>query len=272
MCSTEDVGDNLGNIEMLASNAVKSGAQFISFPENALYFQIDLEAPRKTAFTHDSIHIQRLAKLAKSLGVVLHIGSAPWSHEGKTYNMTLVIDENGKVHSPYAKMHLFDIALSGQRPIRESEHFCRGLGPSTFTAGGFRFGLTIYYDIRFAELFSYYAVHDVQAILVPSAFLVETGKAHWEVLLRARAIETQSYVIAAAQGGRHLGPGGKVRETYGHSMIIDPWGRILAEVENVPSSSGQTIIADISVEEIRRVRAQMPLSSHRRLKTNWSWT
>jgi predicted amidohydrolase len=159
-------------------------------------------------------------------------------------------------------MHLFDIQLEGQKAIRESDAFRHGQKPSVLEVDGWRIGETICYDVRFAELFSQYARKEVDVILVPAAFLVKTGEAHWHILLRARAIESQAYVIASAQGGTHKGIKGGVRETFGHSLVIDPWGGIQAEVtNNGPGFS----ISILSRERIMKVRGQIPMKDHRRL-------
>ena len=133
----------------------------------------------------------------------------------------------------YEKIHLFDIELDGLSPVRETDLFKHGKFPSVFKVRGWEIGQAICYDLRFAELFLEYAKQGVDLVLVPAAFLVETGRAHWEVLLRARAIESQCYIVAAAQAGKHLGCQGGHRMTYGHSLAIDPWGTVIWQGNSV---------------------------------------
>jgi predicted amidohydrolase len=151
---------------------------------------------------------------------------------------------------------LFDIQLAGQEAIRESDEFNHGDGPSILDIKGWKWGLSICYDLRFSELYSKYAHQAVDIISVPAAFLVPTGEAHWHTLLRARAIESQAFVVASAQSGSHKG----IRETYGHSLIVNPWGAILLDMTTVGVS-----VMELKKSDIKRVREQIPMSSHRRL-------
>lgn len=178
------------------------------------------------------------------------------------YNSSMLITPEGEIHPTYQKMHLFDIQLDGQAPLKESDVFRHGHAPHIIEVDGWRLGEAICYDVRFAELFSQYARKEVDLILLPAAFLVKTGEAHWEVLLRARAIESQSYVVAAAQGGTHQGCRGGTRETYGHTLIVDPWGAVVGQVEKL--GPGVTIVK-LSRERIEAVRRQIPMKFHRRL-------
>jgi predicted amidohydrolase len=158
-------------------------------------------------------------------------------------------------------MHLFDIELEGQKPIRESAVFSRGLSGKLRDFNGWRVGESICYDMRFSELYSGYAYAQADLVLVPSAFLVETGRAHWEILLRARAIESQCYVVASAQVGTHNSTKSQAeRRTFGHSLAIDPWGNIEADLGE---SEGVRIV-HLSKDKIRKVREQIPMVNHRR--------
>jgi len=163
----------------------------------------------------------------------------------------------------YRKIHLFDVDVVGQKPVRESDVFARGTETSVFEIKGWKFGSSICYDVRFPELYLRYAREEVDAILVPAAFLTTTGRAHWEILLRARAIESQAYVLAAAQGGTHQGIKGGTRETHGHSMIVDPWGLIVEEIQD--SSEVRVARATLKVDRIEAVRRQIPMKNHRTL-------
>jgi predicted amidohydrolase len=263
MNSIDSAATNLQQIEDFVTGPVKAyGAAIAFFPENCLYMRIR-EGEKIQGFTIDDPHILRLSALAQEVGVGLHLGSLPLRIEGKLFNASLMLDSAGVVRPSYKKIHLFDITLPGQKPIRESDVFTHGDAPQILEYQGWSFGQTICYDIRFAELFSFYARGGVDALLVPSAFLVKTGQAHWEVLLRARAIESQSYVIAAAQSGQHRGLDGlSIRETYGRSMVIDPWGQIVAEAVGDHS---QVLTLELERRQIDAIRKQIPMAGHRRL-------
>ncbi|MEQ1723150.1 MAG: nitrilase-related carbon-nitrogen hydrolase, partial [Pseudobdellovibrio sp.] len=194
-------------------------------------------------------------------GIAAHLTTAI-KEDGKVFNASFMIDKSGNTELLYRKIHLFDIELAGQKPIRESDCFAYGSEPSIFNIVDFKVGSSICYDLRFSELYSVYANAEVDIILVPSAFLVKTGQAHWESLLRARAIESQCYVVASAQAGEHKSAeGGHKRETYGHSMLIDPWGRIQTVL---PAGSG-VVFAELEHKEISLVRQQIPMRSHRKI-------
>ena len=168
----------------------------------------------------------------------------------------MVFDRDGRELARYRKLHLFDITTPDGKEYRESATFARGARVVTFDALGTRFGLSICYDLRFAELYLELAKAGAKVILVPAAFTLQTGKDHWEVLLRARAIETQTYVLAPAQWGRYANGG---RANYGHSLIADPWGHVIAKAQDKVGY----IAARLDLEEVERVRARMPCAQHR---------
>jgi predicted amidohydrolase len=257
LTSVDHVDENMQQIEQLLESApIPPQGHWVCLPENALYMRV-VEGQAVPFFQSTDPVFQRLQKLAEKYQCRFHVGSLPLESQGLAANTSVVVTRN-QVLPSYQKIHLFNIQLLGQKPIRESDVFQAGSQPSVIEDRGWSFGQTICYDMRFAELFVEYAHHPVDVILVPSAFLVATGKAHWEVLLRARAIESQCYVVAAAQSGSHRG----FRETYGHSVIIDPWGRILAESKKV----GPDILqCELHLDEVRRVRTQIPMADHRRL-------
>ncbi|MGE9746690.1 carbon-nitrogen hydrolase family protein [Bdellovibrio bacteriovorus] len=262
MTSVDDVTTNVAQMEELLKEAFKSAQpRFVSFPENCLYLRLK-EGEKIEGLTLSHPAFARLSELAKHYNTYLHLGSIPLYLEGHLYNSSTLITPEGEVQPTYQKMHLFDIQLEGQEPIRESDVFRHGQTPNVIDIDGWKVGEAICYDVRFAELFSQYARREVDVILLPAAFLVKTGEAHWEILLRARAIENQSYVIAAAQGGTHTGLRGGVRETYGHSLIIDPWGGVVGQVEK--RQPGVTI-SKFTRERIDSVRRQIPMKFHRRL-------
>ncbi|HWU42270.1 MAG TPA: carbon-nitrogen hydrolase family protein [Bdellovibrio sp.] len=262
MTSVDHVDTNLMQMESLLEEIFKtSKPRLVGFPENCLYMRIK-EGEKIEGFELSHKAFAHLAELAKKYSTFLHLGSVPLFVDGHLYNSSVLISPEGKVNPTYQKMHLFDIQLEGQAAIRESDIFRHGQKPHIIEIDGWKIGETICYDVRFAELFSQYARKEVDLILVPSAFLVKTGEAHWEILLRARAIESQSYLMASAQGGTHQSVRSGVRETYGHTMIVDPWGSLVGQVEK--RAVGYAI-ATLSRDRIDSVRRQIPMRFHRRL-------
>jgi predicted amidohydrolase len=260
MTSVDDVEANIRQIEHLI-NSVSTPFDIAFFPENCLYMRLkEGEAIPGLDFQHPVF--ERLKTLAQKRRASLHLGSIPLREDGKLTNASVLITPDGNVQCTYRKMHLFDITLEGQKPIKESDVFNHGPTPAVLNMGPWKIGQTICYDLRFAELFSVYAKNAVDAILVPAAFLVETGKSHWEILLRARAIESQCYVIAAAQAGTHENSRGNQRKTFGQSLVINPWGEILAKGS---SDSPQVLCVELEKSQIEAVRRQIPMQSHRRL-------
>lgn len=268
--SSDEISKNLERIITLVEShlaeqtrqAIKRTRLFV-LPENSLYFRI-IEGEALKPLTLDSVEIQALQKLCDRYKVDLHFTTAI-SDQGKVWNASVLVSPNEPAKIIYKKIHLFDIQLEGQKAIRESDFFTHGEEVTGFEIEGLRFGSSICYDIRFSELYQQLAKNQVDVILVPAAFLVKTGQAHWETLLRARAIESQAYVLAPAQVGEHKTTQvGKIaaRFTYGHTMAIDPWGQV---VECKAEGVGCLDI-EISLDLVRSVRRQIPMSHHRRLK------
>lgn len=259
--SVDSVEKNLSSMIQQMTEVLKKdpSVRLILFPENVLYMRIR-EGEAIEGIALDSVYFKKLAQFSLTNKVNIHLGSVPLLIDGKLYNSSVLITEQAKIESTYQKIHLFDIQLSGQAPIRESDVFAFGKKPETFEIDGWKFGQSICYDIRFSELYSEYAKQKVDAILIPAAFLTKTGEAHWEVLNRARAIENQSYVLSSAQGGVHKSESGQ-RETFGHSIAVDPWGRIL----QVLSRDVDYFIVELKKELIKEVRTQIPMEKHRRL-------
>lgn len=262
MTSSDDVQQNLKTIEsfVVEASQQKLKPEVIFFPENSMYFRIR-SSDQPIPLLQNSSELNQLLELSAHHQMALHL-TTPIELNGQTYNASVLIEKR-TARFVYKKIHLFDIALTGQQPIRESSVFKHGDQATTFELNRFKIGSTICYDIRFAELFSKYANQKVDAVVIPSAFLVRTGQAHWMTLLRARAIESQCYVVAPAQWGRHASVqhAGEFRETYGHSAVVDPWGDIIALKE---SGTG-LVYAELSKDRIHSVRSQMPMSEHRRL-------
>ncbi len=259
LTSTDDTAENLKKIKNIIINSQAEKPEILFFPENSLYFRIKSNETVKP-LKISSPEVLELQALSIEYDVALHLTTA-MEDAGEVFNASVLIDRKNPPQILYRKLHLFDIALHGQKPIRESDSFKHGPKPHIFELGGFKIGSSICYDIRFAELYSFYAKNEVDLILIPAAFLVKTGQAHWEILLRARAIESQCYIVAAGQVGVHRSSQhSETRETYGHSMVVDPWGNILqskADTEGV-------VFCELDKEEVSKVRLQIPMHNHRR--------
>lgn len=256
MTSTDNLAANVVAIEAAYAKAATEDAQLVVFPENSLFFRIqsgsNLEGPGQDDFAQ----LQRAVDIGKT---AMMLTTAVPTQTGKARNSTILFRPGTFPEMVYSKIHLFDVDVPGAPPVRESDHFESGGPPKLIEIGGWFFGLSICYDLRFPELYLKYA-QKADVILVPSAFLVPTGEAHWHTLLRARAIENQCYVAAPAQSGEHRS-GNQARRTYGHSLVVDPWGRVLAELSSSPEVKLVTLEKDV----IAQVRRQIPMSDHRRL-------
>ncbi|MEO1092979.1 MAG: carbon-nitrogen hydrolase family protein [Pseudomonadota bacterium] len=205
----------------------------------------------------DGAMYRLLADLARRHGVVVHGGSLlETGADGKCFNTTVLFDADGAELARYRKLHLFDITTPSGKVFRESDNFDRGDRVVTVDLLGTRLGLSICYDLRFPELYRALADRGAKLVAVPSAFTVETGRDHWEVLLRARAIETGCFVLAAAQWGVH---GTSGRRSFGHSMVVDPWGHVIARL-----GDGEGWLATrLDLAKVDRVRQQIPVHAHR---------
>ncbi|MEL7499004.1 MAG: carbon-nitrogen hydrolase family protein [Planctomycetota bacterium] len=258
MVSVSDVRENLAAAEKAIEEAAEQDARLVVLPENFAFVGCaETDKIKIREVDGDGPIQQFLSETASRFGVWLVAGSIPLATTSTSHilNSCLVYDDHGKRIARYDKIHLFGFE-SGSEKYRESDTIEPGAGPPlAFDSPFGRIGLSICYDVRFPELYRSYGPVDI--ILVPSAFTETTGRAHWEVLLRARAIENQAYVIAAAQGGQH--PNG--RSTYGHSMIIDPWGEVLG----VRPEGHGVVQAQIDSQIIAQVRASLPALAHRRL-------
>jgi predicted amidohydrolase len=256
--SGEDVAENIRQTSTLVREAAARGAQFIATPENTTLMAPDAGA--KLAHSFDEANDPALPvfrALAKELGVTLVIGSlAIKVSESKTANRSFLISPDGRIAARYSKIHLFDVDLASGESYRESNTVAGGGEAVLADMPWGKLGLTICYDMRFAQLYRRLAQKGAFAFTVPSAFTVPTGQAHWHVLLRARAIENGAFVIAPAQGGQHANG----RKTYGHSLIVAPWGEILAEAGTDPG----VIVADIDPKLSDAARARLPNLRHDR--------
>ncbi len=258
MRSGIELGRNLADATALINAAAAKGAQFISTPEMTNVFEPNrerLKAIVKTEAEDDAV--KAFAERAKALHIWLHAGSFALKGEnGKLVNRSLLFSPKGEIAARYDKIHLFDVDLPNGDKYRESATYAGGQEAVVADTPLAKFGLTICYDMRFPLLYHTLGKEEVGVILVPAAFTKPTGEAHWHVLLRARAIETGSFVLAAAQGGKH----DSGRETYGHSLIVNPWGEILAEGGIEPG----LIMADIDLAEVASARARIPAIAHAR--------
>lgn len=259
MCSGFDPEANMAALEALAEAAAGQGAQYLLSPEVTVVFAESREQLATVAGPYEgNPHLARAAAIARRLNVHLHIGSlAVALPDGRFANRSVLFAPDGSVKATYDKIHLFDATLAGLKDYRESATYKGGDRAVTVPVGDFTLGLSICYDMRFPRLFNTLARNGAEVMAVPAAFTVPTGEAHWHVLLRARAIETGSYVIAAAQGGQHANG----RATYGHSIIIDPWGRIVAEAT---SDRPGVVAAEIDLEKVRDARQRVPVLANER--------
>ncbi len=238
----------------LLREAASAGARLIATPECSMVLDRDKERMLATiSSSQTESEIKAWGAAAQELGVWLLLGSGSVSAgNGKVFNRSFLFDPSGKVAAKYDKINLFDVTLGGGETYRESDTF-EGGSQAVVVTGPMdaKIGMTICYDVRFAPLYSALARAGAEVIAVPAAFTVPTGQAHWETLLRARAIETHCYVIAPAQGGKHEDG----RSTYGHSLIIDPWGKVVAKLDH---DEPGYIVADLDLDAVSVAREKIP--------------
>jgi predicted amidohydrolase len=225
--STTSVAENIATVERLVREAARAGAAYVQTPEMTNIVERNRAALAAAIAPEDSDPaVKRFAALAAELGIVLHIGSlALKAADGKIANRALLFGRKGEVLARYDKIHLFDVDLPNGESWRESAVYHPGDRAIVVDLPWLRLGVSICYDIRFPHLYRAEAHAGAAALSAPAAFTRQTGEAHWHVLQRARAIENGAFVISAAQAGRHADG----RDTFGHSMIVSPWGEILAE-------------------------------------------
>lgn len=251
-------GDKVKNLSFLCraiDRLAAEGADLISLPETFGYLGPD-DGLRANAEPADGPTWTQLRERAGALGVWLHCGSLLESRDGHLFNTTVVYDRAGNEAARYSKVHLFDIEAPGGTVYRESDLVEAGDGLVVFDLEGWRVGLSICYDLRFPELYRKLADMGATLILVPAAFTRATGRDHWQVLLRARAIENLCYVAAA----NTCGTCPPKYDSWGHSMVVDPWGTIVAEAGSEPA----TLCCELDLERLQMLRAKLPSLSHRR--------
>jgi len=253
---------NLEIAERLVRRAAAAGATLVVLPEKWNVIDVDVRQPRH-AEPLDGPSLTAASGWARDLGITLVAGSISErsQDEARAFNTSVVLDPSGAIVGTYRKMHLFDVVVGGTT-YRESAGAMPGDGVTVVPVGDVRVGLSVCYDLRFPEFYRALADRGADILTVPAAFTATTGAAHWETLLRARAIENQCFVLAAGQVGRH-DPG---VESFGHSMIVDPWGTVIARVD----ADEGIAIADLDWDARDDVRTRLPVLTHRRAPEDYA--
>jgi predicted amidohydrolase len=258
MCSGRDVARNMRDATGMIREAAEGGAHYVQTPEVTTLMELERERLFAAAEPEaENAALAQFAELAKDLGIWLHIGSmVVKASETKLANRAFLISPKGEVAARYDKIHMFDVDLPNGEVYRESANYEPGTRAVVADLPWGGLGLSICYDLRFPYLYRALAHAGASFLAVPAAFTKLTGEAHWVTLLRARAIEAQCFVFAAAQGGQHE----HGRETFGHSLVVSPWGQVLAEGGVHPS----VIFADVELGMIADVRSRVPSLRHDR--------
>jgi deaminated glutathione amidase len=255
--SQPDLQVSMDEVYRRVREAAEQGAMLICLPENFAFLGNERKKLKQSADISSRVE-EALPALAKEYGVTIVGGGYPAQAENqKIYNRSIIVNPQGEIVATYDKIHLFDVEISDEETWRESETVQPGEKKAVvYSAENLpAIGLSVCYDLRFPELYREMADQGVEIITVPAAFTRPTGEAHWQPLLQARAIENSAFVIAPAQTGLH----GSKRKTWGHSMIIDPWGRVLAEAGTDPG----IITAELDFEYLYEVRKKLPSLQHR---------
>jgi predicted amidohydrolase len=253
MRSTMDVGRNVEAFEALVREAAGEGAAYVQSPEMTGALVRDRATLKSliTSAEEDAV-AAKAAALAAELGIHIHVGSTAIARDdGKVANRAFLFGPDGGLIANYDKIHMFDVDLDNGESWRESNTYEPGRETVVADLGFARLGMSVCYDLRFPQLFRAQALAGAEILTVPAAFTRQTGEAHWHVLLRARAIENGAFLIAAAQGGKHEDG----RETYGHSMVVDPWGAVVAEAAHDEPGA---VIADIDIAKVAAARRKVP--------------
>ncbi|MBF0462758.1 MAG: carbon-nitrogen hydrolase family protein [Magnetococcales bacterium] len=258
LCSSNDRAENLREAERWMTAAVQRGADLLVLPENFSFMgQTDAEKRHHWEDPETGPSLAFLRTFARQHRVWIVGGSVALrtAHPDRITNTCFVVDGAGQVRGRYDKIHLFDVDLGGETPYRESDRVAAGEQAVVVETPFGGLGLTICYDLRFPELFRALTVGGATVLTVPAAFTQTTGQDHWEVLLRARAIENFAYVLAAGQGGQHANG----RQTFGHSLIVEPWGHVLAQCPDGPGFA----LAELQPERVAQSRRRIPCLNHR---------
>jgi predicted amidohydrolase len=260
MRSDDDVERNLALAERLLGESADAGADLAALPEYLDYIgpasmRIEIASPVPGTVT------ERLGAVARDRSMWVLAGGLLEAADGRVHDTSVLLDPDGEVAATYRKIHLFDVDLPDQPPIRESDSIASGDEIVTHQAGTVRLGLSICYDVRFPELYRGLMAQGAEVLCVPAQFQHTTGRDHWHTLLRARAIENQCFVVAPGQWGP-FGVPGEGRRSYGHSLVVDPWGRVLVEA---PEEGDGAYLADLDLDAQRELRRTFPVLQHRRL-------
>jgi predicted amidohydrolase len=257
--SQADVAQNLASCRRQVARAASRGAELVLLPENFAFFGPETDKRGVAENLTDGAIAGALRAMAREHQLCVIGGGFPEKSGDpqRPHNTLLAVGPDGTDLATYRKIHLFDVELGGAGSYSESAATSAGSSVVVVEVGGFKLGLSICYDLRFPELYRALSEHGAEVLLVPAAFTLHTGKDHWHVLLRARAIEAQAFVVAANQQGTHPGS----RQTYGHSLIVDPWGTVIAE-----ASDGEGVVcATLERARLSAVRSSLPSLSHRKL-------
>ena len=259
MCTGRDVEKNLADASGLIREAAAQGAQYVQTPE--ITTLMEMERARLFAAIRPeegNPAVAHFSALARELAIWLHIGSmAVLLGNGKIANRSLLFTPGGEIEARFDKIHMFDVELPGGETYRESKNYQAGDSAVLADLPWGTLGLTVCYDLRFPHLYRALAQAGADFLAIPSAFTRKTGEAHWHVLLRARAIENGCFVLAAAQAGDHESG----RATYGHSLVVSPWGEILAEADGIHP---MVIVADVKSGDVAEARKRIPSLQHDR--------
>ncbi|MFW5642307.1 MAG: carbon-nitrogen hydrolase family protein [Roseicyclus sp.] len=253
MCSADTHAANVATVTDLAARAAGEGAELLCLPEVAGLMNRNAEVARtQVVAAEDDPFLAACRDLAARHGLWIHTGSTPvLAPDGRFLNHSTIIDDTGAIRATYDKVHLFDVQIDGQPPIGESKRFAPGAALTLLETPWGPWGLTICYDLRFPYVYRRYGQEGATLIFIPSAFTVPTGRAHWEVLIRARAIEAGAFILAAAQAGTHADG----RETWGHALAVDPWGTVLADLaRDAPALA----VIDLDLARVAAARRQIP--------------
>jgi len=257
MCGKRDPAENLEDAIRMIREAARAGATYVQTPEISNIVNRDRPALLAAIRTEaDDPMLKALSALAKELNIIIHIGSLAIKNGDKVANRAFMIGQDGGLLARYDKLHLFDVDLPNGETWRESNTFTGGVEAVAVDLSEARLGMAICYDVRFPYLFRALADAGCSILTAPACFTKQTGEAHWSVLQRARAIENGAFMISAAQAGLHEDG----RETYGHSIIVDPWGKVLAEAGNEPG----IIMAEIDLAAVSDARGKIPALRHTR--------
>jgi predicted amidohydrolase len=263
LCARQDVQENLEKSSNLVARAAARGARLVLLPENFAYIRslkdkLGLAEPMPGEGPPGPM-LSAMIQAARDNGVYLVLGGTPIRSPdpGRFYNTSILLDPQGQVLACYRKIHLFDVNIPHGAVFTESDWVVPGDRPVTAQVLGRTLGFSICYDLRFPELYRQLTDRGAEVLLAPAAFTLHTGKEHWFPLLRTRAIESQCYLLAAAQQGHHA-PG---RDSFGHSCIVDPWGAIVAQA---PDTDG-IAVAELDFDYLARVRRELPALAHRRV-------